>query len=745
MDEEILQDFLVEAGEIIENLNEQLVQIEKTPDDKDLLNAIFRGFHTVKGGAGFLELTELVEICHAAENVFDMLRNGKIAMSSDAMDAVLQAYDEITRLFGEVQNREPLTPVPPELIARLHDIADGKVGGGASAPAPAPAPAPKPAPAPAPKPEPAPAPAPKPEPAPAPAPAPTPAPAATAAPAAGSDDGHSIDDITEEEFEALLDQLHGKGHAPGTANDLALQGDGAAASGGAASGGSVDATDADFDQMLSDAGINKGAQAHAQVSPELRQASEAEYQKAQEAAAKAQAQETIKKVEEAQAQAQAVAAQNQAAANAKVAAAVAATNTGSTSAAAASAPKPAPKAGAAAAPEAETTMRVDSKVLDDIMRMVGELVLVRNRLVSIAAHRSDQEMNKVISNLDVVTADLQGSVMKTRLQPIKKVFGRFPRLVRDLARKLNKKINLVMEGEDTELDKNLVDALADPMIHMVRNCCDHGIELPAERAALGKDEMGTVTLSAEQQGDHILLRIIDDGAGMDPNKLRQVAVRKGLMDEEAAARISDEEAYNLIFAPGFSTNTEITDISGRGVGMDVVKTNISKLNGSVRVISEVNKGTTIEIKVPLTLAILPTLMIQVSGHTFALPLTSVSEIFYLDLSSMRNVDGQNTIVIRDKAVPLFFLKQWFENTPIDEYLKGKAHIVLVQVPASTLVGFVVDELVGQEEVVIKPLDSLLRHTPGMSGATITSDGGIALILDIPSLIRAYARKGGNRF
>ena len=232
---------------------------------------------------------------------------------------------------------------------------------------------------------------------------------------------------------------------------------------------------------------------------------------------------------------------------------------------------------------------------------------------------------------------------------------------------------------------------------------------------------------------------------MDPNKLRQVAVRKGLMDEAAAQRLSDEEAYNLIFAPGFSTNTVITDISGRGVGMDVVKTNIAKLNGSVRVLSEVNKGTTIEIKVPLTLAILPTLMVQISGRTFALPLTSVSEIFYLDLSTMRNVDGQNTIVIRDKAVPLFFLKQWFENAPIDEYLQGKAHIVLVQVPASNLVGFVVDELVGQEEVVIKPLDSLLRHTPGMSGATITSDGGIALILDIQGLIRAYARKGGNRF
>lgn len=745
MDEEILQDFLVEAGEIIENLNEQLVQIEKTPDDKDLLNAIFRGFHTVKGGAGFLELTELVDICHAAENVFDMLRNGKIAMSSDAMDAVLQAYDEITRLFGEVQNREPLTAVPPELLSRLHDIADGKIGAAAPAAASAAPAAPAAAPvAPAPKPAPAPAPTPAPQPAPAPAPTPAPAAAPASAPAA-SESGHSIDDITEEEFEALLDQLHGKGHAPGMANDLALQGGNAS---GSATGAPADATDADFDQMLSDAGINKGAQVNAPVSPELRQASEAEYQKAQEAAAKAQAQETLKKVEEVQAQAQAAAAQGQAAVSAKVAAAVAATNTGSTSAAAsAAAPKSpaAAKPAASAAADVETTMRVDSKVLDDIMRMVGELVLVRNRLVSIAAHRSDQEMNKVISNLDVVTADLQGSVMKTRLQPIKKVFGRFPRLVRDLARKLNKKINLVMEGEDTELDKNLVDALADPMIHMVRNCCDHGIELPAERAAIGKNEVGTVTLSAAQQGDHILLRIIDDGAGMDPNKLRQVAVRKGLMDEEAAARISDEEAYNLIFAPGFSTNTVITDISGRGVGMDVVKTNISKLNGSVRVISEVNKGTTIEIKVPLTLAILPTLMIQVSGHTFALPLTSVSEIFYLDLSSMRNVDGQNTIVIRDKAVPLFFLKQWFENTPIDEYLQGKAHIVLVQVPASNLVGFVVDELVGQEEVVIKPLDSLLRHTPGMSGATITSDGGIALILDIPSLIRAYARKGGNRF
>lgn len=700
MDEEILQDFLVEAGEIIEKLDEQLVQIEKTPDDKDLLNSIFRGFHTVKGGAGFLELNELVDICHAAENVFDMLRNGKITLNSDSMDAVLQAYDEITRLFSAVQNREPLEPVPQELISRLHDIADGKSGTPAAAAAPAAAPAP----APEPKVE---AVAPPPPP-----PAPEPAPAVAASSSDGSDDGHSIDDITEEEFEALLDQLHGKGHAPGAAGDLALEEHSAQEK-----PASVDETDLEFDKMLQAAGHNDSPAAPAPVAAPAAAAAPAPAAAPAAAAAPAPSKEEKKLT----------------AIQEKIAAATKVPARGNAAA----------SSGAAA--DVETTMRVDSKVLDDIMNMVGELVLVRNRLVSIAAHRSDQEMNKVIANLDVVTADLQGSVMKTRLQPIKKVFGRFPRLVRDLARKLDKQINLVMEGEDTELDKNLVDALADPMIHMVRNCCDHGIELPNERTAKGKPVTGTVTLSAAQQGDHILLRIIDDGAGMDPDKLRQVAVRKGVLDEEAAARISDEEAYNLIFAPGFSTNTVITDISGRGVGMDVVKTNISKLNGSVRVLSEVDKGTTIEIKVPLTLAILPTLMVQISGRTFALPLTSVSEIFYLDLSSMRNVDGQNTVIIRDKAVPLFFLKQWFENSNISEYLKGKAHIVLVQVPASNLIGFVVDELVGQEEVVIKPLDSLLRHTPGMSGATITSDGGIALILDIPALIRAYARKGGNRF
>ncbi len=399
---------------------------------------------------------------------------------------------------------------------------------------------------------------------------------------------------------------------------------------------------------------------------------------------------------------------------------------------------PAQAAPAAQANQAETTVRVDTRTLDVIMNMVGELVLVRNRLISLGVASNDEELGKAVSNLDVVTADLQGAVMKTRMQPIKKVFGRFPRIVRDLARSLKKDIELVMEGEETDLDKNLVEALADPMVHLVRNSCDHGIELPEKREASGKPRKGTIALRASQEGDHILLSISDDGAGMDPEKLKEIAISRGVLDPDTAARMSDSEAFNLIFAPGFSTKQQISEISGRGVGMDVVKTSISQLNGTINIFSEKGSGTRIEIKVPLTLAILPTLMVEVGKQTFALPLTSVSEIFYLDLEKSKVVDGQLTIIVRDKAIPLFFLQEWL--------LRGgrgnrseHGHVVIVQVGPQQI-GFVVDNLIGQEEVVIKPLDKLLHGTPGMAGATITSDGGIALILDIPGLLKHYAHR-----
>ena len=353
----------------------------------------------------------------------------------------------------------------------------------------------------------------------------------------------------------------------------------------------------------------------------------------------------------------------------------------------------------------------------------------------------DREVSKVVANLDLVTSDLQEAVMKTRMQPIKKVFGRFPRVVRDLARSLKKEVNLELQGEETEVDKNLVEALADPLVHLVRNAVDHGVESPAEREASGKNRVGRVVLAADQEGDHILLTISDDGKGMDPDVLRGKAVEKGVMDEDAAARLSDSEAFNLIFAPGFSTKTEISDVSGRGVGMDVVKTRIGQLNGSIEIDSQIGRGSILKIKVPLTLAIMPTLMVVLGKQTFALPLASVSEIFDLDLSKTNIVDGQPVVLVRNKTLPLFYLRKWLvKGAEYETYGKSATgHVVVVQA-GNQRVGFVVDHLIGQEEVVIKPLGALLQGLPGMAGATITGDGGIALILDVPSLLKAYANK-----
>jgi len=324
------------------------------------------------------------------------------------------------------------------------------------------------------------------------------------------------------------------------------------------------------------------------------------------------------------------------------------------------------------------------------------------------------------------------------MQPIKKVFGRFPRVVRDLSRSLNKEITLKLLGEETDLDKNLVEALADPLVHLVRNAVDHGIELPDVREKAGKPRNGTVTLSAEQEGDHILLSITDDGAGMDADRIRESAVEKGMMDIEAANRLTAQECYHLIFMAGFSTKTEISDVSGRGVGMDVVKTKINQLNGVLDVESELGRGSKIIIKVPLTLAIMPTLMIKVGAQIFALPLGSISEIFHLDLADTKHVDGKEVVIIRDVALSLFHLKKWLikANNQDDEQTKD-GHVVVVNV-GSRQVGFVVDRLLGQEEVVIKPLGALLTGTKGVAGATITGDGRISLILDVPGLLQHHS-------
>ena len=754
VDEDILQDFLVEAGEILELLSEQLVELENNPEDSDLLNAIFRGFHTVKGGAGFLSMTELVDACHGAENIFDVLRQGQRSVTPELMDVILQALDTINEMFALIQNREQPDPADPALLAELHRLSKPESEDEVVAEEPVAA---------------------EPEPEPVQAEADPfddilfDADEAVAEEQATTDSSGSVDDITEEEFESLLDELHGSGSGPGSSE--------IPSSSAESSSDSDEITDDEFESLLdelhgegsfgasqptqNDTPAPAPAPAQPSNAPDLASGgdediTEDEFEAlldelhgkggAPKTVGKAFNSDSVQNTETpnpAPAQPAPVpkAPAEKPAPVLKKPAAPAASSKPAEQKPAAKAPAKAPAK--PSAPPAETTVRVDTKRLDQIMNMVGELVLVRNRLVSLGANVSNESMSKAISNLDVVTADLQGAVMKTRMQPIKKVFGRFPRVVRDLARSLKKEINLQLVGEETDLDKNLVEALADPLVHLVRNSVDHGIEMPDDREASGKPRTGTVTLSASQEGDHILLTIEDDGAGMDAEKLKNIAISKGVIDADQAARLSNTEAYNLIFAPGVSTKEEISDISGRGVGMDVVKTKITQLNGTVNIESEKGKGTVLEIKVPLTLAILPTLMVVVGQQTFALPLAGVNEIFHLDLTKTNLVDGQLTIIVRDKAIPLFYLEKWLLRNPRTEQKRSQGHVVIVQLGTQQM-GFVVDSLIGQEEVVIKPLDALLQGTPGMAGATITSDGGIALILDVPSLLKFYAGQGRNK-
>lgn len=671
MDDELLQDFLIEAGEILEQLNEQLVELENNPDDSELLNAVFRGFHTIKGGAGFLAIDVMVAICHRTEDIFNMLRNDELKIDNHLMDTVLPVLDVLNAQFDALRSGEEPQAAEQSLLTGLEGIISGDTG------------------------------------------------AAQAVEETVSEDisddefdamldeaaskkakaETSSDEITDEEFEALLDELHGKGQYSEDAGEKPSAGS------YEESKKNDEITEDEFESLLDDI-HGKGsfsATSEEQKTPEEKK----EVAKPED--------ETVVK---------------------KETPVVAAKETAAVKATKETKAKPEKDA----KPAAETSVRVDTSRLDEIMNMVGELVLVRNRISRLGSEGGDadgEEMTKAIANLDLVTADLQLSVMKTRMQPIKKVFGRFPRVVRDLARSLKKDIRLEMIGEDTDLDKNLVEALADPLVHLVRNSVDHGIEMPDVREQSGKSRQGTVTLSASQEGDHILLSITDDGGGMDAEVLRNIAITKGIHDEESASRLTDVECYNLIFAPGFSTKEEISDISGRGVGMDVVKTGITSLNGSIEINSELGKGTVISIKVPLTLAIMSTLMVRLKEQLFSLPLVNVNEIFHLDLTKTNIVDRKRVVLVRGKTLPLYYLNNWLVNGESNAPLPTEGHVVVVHI-GTQKVGFIVDELIGQEEVVIKPLGAMLHGVSGLAGATITGDGGIALILDIPGLMKMYA-------
>ena len=710
MDDELLQDFLIEAGEILEQLNEQLVELENSPDDSELLNAVFRGFHTIKGGAGFLAIDVMVAICHRTEDIFNMLRNDELKIDNHLMDTVLPVLDVLNDQFDALRSGEEPQAAEPSLLTALEGIISGDASTGEVA-----------------------------------------AEATSSAESEDTSDDEfeamldevankkeksSSDEITDEEFEALLDNLHGKDKCSESIEDKPALGS------YEENKKNDEITEDEFESLLDDIhgkGSFSSTNADIPVSDDKKSAGSYEENKKNDEISEDEfeallddihgqgsfsASSSEQKQEVTKPEVQAVVKKEEPVVTAKKTAPQ----------------KTAPQKTKDTKATAETSVRVDTSRLDEIMNMVGELVLVRNRISRLGAEGGDtssEEMTKAIANLDLVTADLQLSVMKTRMQPIKKVFGRFPRVVRDLARSLKKDIRLEMIGEDTDLDKNLVEALADPLVHLVRNSVDHGIEMPDVREQSGKSRQGTVTLSASQEGDHILLSIADDGGGMNAEVLRNIAITKGIHDAESASRLTDVECYNLIFAPGFSTKEEISDISGRGVGMDVVKTGITSLNGSIEIDSELGKGTIISIKVPLTLAIMSTLMVRLKEQLFSLPLVNVNEIFHLDLTKTNVMDGKRVVVVRGKTLPLYYLNNWLVNGESNAPLPTEGHVVVVHI-GTQKVGFIVDELIGQEEVVIKPLGAMLHGISGLAGATITGDGGIALILDIPGLMKMYA-------
>ena len=574
---EIAADFLIEAQEILDRLGEQLVTLEQDPSDSEQLNAVFRGFHTLKGGAGFLGIQAMVNLCHAAEETLGLVRAGQATLEPQHFDAAQQSLDWLQRMLDAIGAGED-PPHAPQMLIDQFDVQ------GHAAPAPKPA---------------------------------TP-PAAGAAAASGGDL------ISDDEFEALLDQLHGDG-------------------------------------------VPTTVAAPSPAPPPRPQP----------------------------------------------------------------APKPAPagKPVAKAGGETEQTIRVDTKRLDAIVNLVGELVLSRNRLKTLRARIRDEELDRAVSSLDIATARLQTAVMRTRMQPVGKVFSRFPKVARDVARQLQKEVDLELVGADTELDRNLVEALADPLVHLVRNAIDHGIEVPSLREACNKPRQGHVRLSAQQEGDFVTIEIRDDGAGIDPERLRVKALEKGLIDPEAAARLSHDECLQLVFLPGFSTKAEVTDISGRGVGMDVVQSRIRELSGQITIHSDVGRGSRFVIRVPLTLAILPTLLVQAGDPVYALPLARVMEVLHAPSESLRWFDGQAVLDRQSHTLPLVDLRQWLRVDPV---MAPLLTIVVLQMGEQRF-GLIVDQVRGREEVVIKPLPRAVRGLPGYAGATLIGDGRMALILDVDGL------------
>ncbi len=643
--QEIMEDFLIEAFEMVEQLDQDLVELESNPEDLDLLNRIFRVAHTIKGSSSFLNFDILTSLTHHMEDVLNKARRAELKITPDVMDVVLQSVDLMKALLSAIRDNgtDANSGIDiTDIVKRLQEVSGD--GGNEE----------------------------------------TPAPESSAGATAETNAGDS----------KPADQV-----ASTADNPLA------------------DEPDLDYSSM-------SGEQVEAEIERLLKKRQEAD---------KARREELKKRGLAPNVQAPSEPKEEPAAAK--------------------TAPKPAaattaakPKAGAkkedgsAPATNVEQTVRVDVRRLDHLMNLIGELVLGKNRLIKIYSdveERYDgekflEELNQVVSSISSITTDLQLAVMKTRMQPVGKVFNKFPRMVRDLSRELNKNIDLIITGEETEVDKSIVEEIGDPLVHIIRNSCDHGVESPEERQALGKPAIGTVQLKAYNEGNHIVIEVTDDGKGLDAQMLKQKAIEKGLISEREADAMSDKEAFGIIFKPGFSTAKSITNVSGRGVGMDVVKTNIEKLSGIIEIESEKGVGTTQKLKIPLTLAIMQALLVGVQEEYYAIPLSSVIETVRISQDEIYTVDGKSVLRSRDEVLSLVRLADIFKVDSVLEAM-NEVYVVIIGL-ADQKIGVIVDYLVGQEEVVIKSLGYYLKGIEGITGATVRGDGKITLIVDVAGMM-----------
>ncbi|GAA9259727.1 chemotaxis histidine kinase/response regulator CheAY2 [Helicobacter pylori] len=646
--QEIMEDFLIEAFEMNEQLDQDLVELEHNPEDLDLLNRIFRVAHTIKGSSSFLNLNILTHLTHNMEDVLNRARKGEIKITPDIMDVVLCSIDLMKTLLVTIRDTGSDTNNGKEneieeAVKQLQAITSQNLEGAKET---------------------------------------------SGAKEAPKEVKEEIKEKTKEEVKANKTPT---AENPASDNPLA------------------DEPDLDYANMSAE-------EVEAEIERLLNKRQEAD--KERRAQKKQEAKQEVAPTKEAPKTETPKAPKTETKAKAK----------------ADTEENKAPSIGV------EQTVRVDVRRLDHLMNLIGELVLGKNRLIRIYSdveERYDgekflEELNQVVSSISAVTTDLQLAVMKTRMQPVGKVFNKFPRMVRDLSRELGKSIELIIEGEETELDKSIVEEIGDPLIHIIRNSCDHGIEPLEERRRLNKPETGKVQLSAYNEGNHIVIKISDDGKGLDPVMLKEKAIEKGVISERDAEGMSDREAFNLIFKPGFSTAKVVSNVSGRGVGMDVVKTNIEKLNGIIEIDSEVGVGTTQKLKIPLTLAIIQALLVGVQEEYYAIPLSSVLETVRISQDEIYTVDGKSVLRLRDEVLSLVRLSDIFK---VDAILESNSDVYVVIIGlADQKIGVIVDYLIGQEEVVIKSLGYYLKNTRGIAGATVRGDGKITLIVDVGAMM-----------